>query len=279
MRTIIIVVAIVSASICGCDRTVTIQGESVKDVRFYVSVDGDWTVTRSLHADGQQMTDLWLYDYMGNDLVGILHKTPSDADFGAPSVSMRYGEHTVCVVASRGKEPSAGDGVIEWQQPSDTFWSKLHLTIGSGDASEVSAVLERVATRLRIIVTDDVPNGVADITVNPSEWFYGLDVISGAAVIMKKSYPRVIDVPMTYIGTSGQLSLSVFGLMSEGDWQTSITIEAHEENGGVVGVASLDDVPFARNWTTTASGCLFSQRPDFLFSLDSDWLGSYSVDW
>ena len=39
------------------------------------------------------MTDLWVFDYMGGELVGQVHQVPTDAAWGSPTLSLTYGEH------------------------------------------------------------------------------------------------------------------------------------------------------------------------------------------
>ena len=121
------------------------------------------------------LTDLWLYD--GTTL--LKHQTSDDADFGAPSVDVDYGEHTFYFVASRGTDATTNGTVISWAKPSDTFWASLALTIAPSTASSQSVTLQRVAARLRITITDEVPATLASLCVTPSTWYYGIEVLTG----------------------------------------------------------------------------------------------------
>ena len=66
-----------------------------KTVTFKVNGDfGTPTFTRaSLSADGREMTDLWVFDYMGDECVQSVHQDSGDDDFGEPSLSLAYGAH------------------------------------------------------------------------------------------------------------------------------------------------------------------------------------------
>ena len=92
-----------------------IAGTSEKLVTFALS-NGE-AVTRAT-LEEMNITDLWLFDYVGDDLKNTVHKTD---DFDAITLSMSYGEHTVCIVASRGADPTVTPPVISWAKPSDTL--------------------------------------------------------------------------------------------------------------------------------------------------------------
>ena len=91
------------------------QPTKVKTKKFTFNVKGDFASpifsgdelggmkkAAALSADGQDMTDLWVYDYMDGALVQSVHQTNEDADFGKPVMQLSYGQHHVYFVASRG---------------------------------------------------------------------------------------------------------------------------------------------------------------------------------
>ena len=246
-------------------------------VTFEVS-NGDWNITRALEADGVTMTDLWLFDYVDGALVRTAHKVSTDTDFSSPSMSLQYGEHTLYFVASRGKTPTVDGTEITWAQPSDTFWKAVIVNVGSSSSSVVPVTLDRVATKLRVAVTDEVPEGVTEICVTPDVWWYGIDYVTGAAM-SSQGIERSVAVPASYVGTTGQLAVNVFGMSDSDEWITDITISAKDGDGNVVGIVGLDDVPFERNRATNVSGSLFAAGTTFSVSLNDAWTDSYDIEW
>ena len=100
--------------------------EQVETKRFTFTVKGDFaspTMRGYLTANDNQMTDLWVYDFMGDACVQSLHQAHTDADWGVPQMQLKYGTHHVYFVASRGTEPTVDDvtNTISWSKPSDTF--------------------------------------------------------------------------------------------------------------------------------------------------------------
>jgi len=274
------VLAVVLA-ITACEKGVEVptDGQSkVKRVTFEVVNSGWSVVTRSLEADGQSMTDLWVFDYLDGVLVQTVHKAAGDVDFSEPSVTMTYGEHDVYFVASRGKSPAVSGTEITWGSPSDTFWKAVSVTVGSGSASSVAVALDRVVTKLRVVVNDVVPTGMSSLVLTQTPWFAGIDYITGAAVGQSDD-SRTVAAPSSYVGTSGQLSVNLFSLSDDAEWTADVSIVAKDGDGGVVGRAAIEDVPFVRNRVTEASGNLFAAQNGFSVSLNAEWLDGYSMEW
>ena len=264
---------------CTTDYVTVDDSATVAEKRVTFDVNnGSWSVTRSLEADGVTMTDLWLFDYVDGALVRTAHKVSTDADFSSPSMSLQYGEHTIYFVASRGKTPNVDGTSIAWAQPSDTFWKTVSVTVGSGSSSVVPVTLDRVATKLRVAVTDEVPDGVTQICVTPDVWWNGLDYTTGAAVDSRTT-ERVISVPASYIGTTGQLAVNIFGISDADERMADITITAKDADGNTMGTVSLTDVPFERNRATNVSGSLFAAGTTFSVSLNDEWTDSYNLEW
>ena len=109
--------------------------KSSKNFTFTVKGDfGAATFRRSyLTADGKDMTDLWVFDYMDGVCVQTVHQTADDADWGAPKMSLSYGSHHVYFLASRGEGATVdADGhTITWTGPRDTFWKDYEVEVVS----------------------------------------------------------------------------------------------------------------------------------------------------
>ena len=267
--------------VAACENPVIpeMQDEKpTKRVKFEVNANG-WEVTRALEADGVSMTDLWLFDYVNGELIRTLHKVSTDADFSEPVLTMDYGEHHVYFVASRGKNPTVDGTTISWESTSDTFWKDVAVTVSSAATSSVSVAMDRVATRLRVMVNDEVPEDLMRLVITPALWYYGIDYTTGAAVEEQADAARSINIPASYAGTSGQLAVSIFGISDADEWTTDVSVEAFDGDGNNVGVVALADVPFMRNRTTVASGNLFAAGSTFAVSLNDEWLNDYTIEW
>jgi hypothetical protein len=291
----IILVAVAVALLTACEKpivsdedtigTVVVddEGNAVPTKKFTFTIKGNfsdtWEQTRGyLQADGKDMTDVWVFDYIGDELQQTIHQTASDADFGNPTINAAYGDHTIYFVASRGDSPVIDGTTIFWAKPSDTFWASRSITIAPATATNQSVSLQRVATRLRLTVTDEIPATLAQICITPSHWYYGIDYLTGEATDDRQT-ERTINVPASYIGTTGQLYANFYSMSPSSAWQTDITMKAKDGDGGVISQIGIADVPLERNRVTNYSGTLFNANRTVAISVDSDWGEDISGTW
>lgn len=219
------------------------------------------------------LTDLWMFDYVGEELQQTVHQSNTDEGFGAISASMDYGEHTLYFVASRGTTPTADTDAqtITWAKPSDTFWATASVTVSPSSASSQTVSLSRVATRLRITVNDEVPAGAAKFVITPAQWYYGIDYTTGNGIALSANQPREVNIPSSYIGTTGQLAISIFGFVPSADWQTDITATLKASDESALGQVTLENVSLKRNITTAYSGGILGTAKAFTLTADDVW--------
>ena len=219
------------------------------------------------------LTDLWMFDYVGGELQQTVHQSNTDEDFGVLSASMGYGEHTLYFVASRGTTPTTDTDAktITWVKPSDTFWATATVTVSPSSESSKAVTLSRVATRLRVTVNDEVPVGAAKFVIIPSQWYYGINYTDGNGIAPSSNQPREVNIPSSYIGTSGQLAIAIFGFVPSADWQTDITATLKASDESTLGQVTLEDVALKRNITTAYSGGILGTSKDFTLTADDTW--------
>lgn len=272
--------------VSGCEKSVVDEAtgeeitESVKTKKFTFTCKGDFgnpTFTRGyLSTNDEGMTDLWVLDYMNGSLVQQKHQSSSDDEFGMPSMDLAYGVHHVYFVASRGVDAvlNTTSHKITWGNPRDAFWKDYEVEVLATSNGNRAVTLDRVATRLRVTINDEVPSGIKDVTVTPSRWYYGIDYMSGDATD-EKSEARVVNVPSSYVGTSGDLIISIFGLSGSSEWTTDVAVAAHDNDNAVIGSAQISNAPFKRNRSTDYNGSLFRSSSPITLSLNSDWSDSH----
>ena len=234
-------------------------------------------MTRATLADAQ-LTDLWLFDYMNGSLVNTIHQISDDVNFGAIALNADYGDHNLYFVASRGTTPTVSGTSITWAKPSDTFWHSMSLTVAPGMSATQSVTLSRVVTRLRISVTDEVPATLAKLSITPDHWYCGLDYTTGEPTADTQQ-ARTVEVPSSYIGTIGQLSMSIYGLCSATEYTTDITVSALASDESTIATLTLSDVPFRRNRITSYTGQLFGHANAVSVSVSDGWDDEHAVNW
>jgi hypothetical protein len=265
------------------DDYVDDDGMAYKLTRF--NFDGDFgndVFTRgSMSADGRDMTDLWVFDYVDDDLVQMVHQSSDDDDFGEPELFLAYGAHHLYFVASRGVNPSVDDvdHVITWTSVRDTFWGDYTLTVSESSAVDHDVELGRVVARLKVLLDDVIPSGLSSITVTPETWYYGLDYIDGSMVQDENDVPVTVSVPSSYIGTSGTVYVSIFTISDATEWTTDFTVTARKSDNSVMGTVAVTNAPLKANRTTGYSGRLLSAPKSFGLTLDDGWLNDVVMTW
>ena len=276
----VFVIAALAMVFASCGKDVTIEEAGAKKVSF--DVQGNWNspvFTRgSLSADGKEMTDLWLFDYVDGVLVQTLHQVSADADFGTPAPTLSYGEHRIYFVVSRGGSPVINGTVISWGSIRDTFWKSMAVSVGGASASAYSVALDRVVTKLKITATDAVPEGTATVVVMPGKWYAGLDYLTGQPADMKDSEEMSASVPASMVGTTG-MAVSFFGFSSATEWTTPLTVSARDEDNDIIGLVNVAAAPFMANRATEFSGSLFSTSGTFTITLNDEWDAPWTGTW
>ena len=261
----------------------TVESETVA-VTFNVS--GDFTlstspITRALTADGKEMTDVWVLDYVGGELKQQLHQTSADADFGTPTISLGLGEHHIYFVASRGATPTLDTDAktLTFGTVRDTFWKDYAITITAGTSSGSRAVaLDRVVTKLKVVFSDAIPTGAATFNVTPAQWYYGMNYQTGEPSGANSNRTVTVNIPNTSIGVTGE-SVSIYGLSSVTEWTTDIAINCKKSDDTVLGSATITAAPFVRNRVSEYTGPLFGDNGSMTLSLNTDWNTSHTGTW
>lgn len=234
-------------------------------------------MTRSTLSDAG-VSDLWLFDYLDGALVATVHQTKDDDGFGTVSLTADYGDHMIYFVASAGGEPVVDGTTITWTIPRDTFWKSLVLTVAPATSSNQSVSLQRVVTRFRVAATDEVPDGIATLCLTPSHWYYGLDYTTGEPVDDRNTV-RSVNVPASYIGTSGSLAMAIYGFCPSSGMETDIQVTAKASDESTMADITLSGVPLQRNRITSYSGELFGATRSMSVSVDDTWDEDYDAVW
>ena len=289
------IMALAVATLTACEKEIITEEDATvsdgsaieKTKKFTFTLKGDFSndwkpVTRGyLSADGKDMTDLWVMDYVGGQLVQQIHQSDNTADdFGQPVMNLSYGTHHVYFVASRGASPvlNTTEGTITWSSVRDTFWKDYEVSVVSTSNGNRSVTLDRVVTKLMLAFTDAISNDAFSINFTPATWYYGLNYKTGEPTDATTSQTIVTTLPDSYKGQSGVV-LSYFSISPSDEWTSNISLNSKDGDNHIIGQANMTSVPFIRNRQTEYSGPLFTSGGSMSLSLDSDWEKSVTGTW
>jgi hypothetical protein len=283
----------------SCEKPVITEDETVGNTtatdstttattkKFTFTLKGDFStdwkpVTRGyLQADGKDLTDVWVLDYMDGKLVQQVHQTDNTAeDFGKPVMNLKYGSHHIYFIASRGQgaELDTDTKTITFTKVLDTFYKDYEVSVASSSNGNRAVTLDRVVTRLRLTFTDAVSAETSTITIAPDTWYYGLDYLSGDPCEPKTAQPTTLTIPSTDKGKTG-VQLNLFGFSQADEWKTDVSITAKDADNQTVSSVRLMDVPLKANRITEYAGPLFGSEGAMSLSLNSTWDDAYTGVW
>jgi hypothetical protein len=78
-------------------------------------------------------------------------------------------------------------------------------------------------------------------------------------------------MPASYLETTGELTMSIFGMSVADEWTTAIDITATDASGVTIGKASIAAAPFKRNRSTDYSGPLFGASGETSVTINNEW--------
>ena len=267
---------------CSKDNEFTTPQDTVP---FTFSMKGAFTIsttpmTRSLSADGKDLTDLWVLDYMNNTLVQQLHQVSTDDNFGTPTMNLNVGSHHIYFIASRGKTPTLDteNTVISWSQVSDTFYKDYTVNVVPTSNGNRTVTLDRVVTKVKFIVTDKIPEGAATANITPVKWYYGINYVSGAPADQKDNTTLSLTIPNDCIGINN-FGATMFGFSTTEEWNTNINFSIKKSDDTVLGQTTIENVPFKANRSSELSGPLFGSNGAMTLTLNDVWADAYSTTW
>ena len=266
--------AVVSALILtSCDKVEYVVNNGECEVQFNIDqldLACEDMPTRTVTATEAQMTDIWLMAYSDGSLVKQVHQSSTDDGFGTITLKLDAGDYNFYVVSSRGASPVVDTDAktITWGTVRDTFWAADAMTVTNGTASK-NITLGRVASRLRLELTDVIPAGTEKITFKPSHWYYALNYQTGAALGDSDADINV-NIPASYIGRN-DLSTAFMTISPTTDWTTDITATLKGAEDAALGTVQVNAVPMARNKSTTMNGSIMSGTRNLGINFDDAW--------
>lgn len=279
--------ALYVCSLCSCSEDVQPVVKEVETVPVTFSCRGDFdlqtqAMTRGeLTADGKQLTDIWILDYVGEILQQQLHQVSTDADFGTPTLNLSVGNHNIYFVASRGKLPTLNTDAhtITFATVLDTFYKSLSMNVLASSANGSQNVeLDRCVTKMKVSFTDAIAEGAATINIKPHTWYYAIDYLTGEPTGAATDQTITINIPASEIGST-TTTANIFGFSGTDEWTTDISLNSKNSEGDIIGSASITAAPFRQNRITSYSGPLFSGSDALGISLSSEWLTEYNATW
>ena len=200
--------------------------------------------------------------------------------FGEFSCSLPYGSYTM-VVIGYGYTP---DDVITLTSPvlaefskgrvMETFAATQSVTVSNSDALDLTATLNRIVAKLKIISTDKRAAGADSVRVTFSGGSKAFNPTTGLAV-SNTGFKNTVGIGTAVGERTGSLS---YLFLNADEQSMNVTVETLNAAGTVLFHETVSNVPFQRNRQTKMSGAMYSASSSAgSFLLNDTWLTDTSV--
>ncbi len=227
---------------------------------FYKTSDGtEQYKTTQMRADATTYTTFGHFDLslpMGSYTMVVLGYGLND---GEPAITL-----TSPTSATFGNNPAR-----------ETFAATQAVNItNANDDVDISATLSRVISKLKITSTDGCTENAVNVRTTLSAGGKSFNPTTGLATA-NAGFSNVLPIQSAV----GNPTNSITYLFLATDEQTvNVTIDVLDANGNSISHKVVSNVPFKRNRMTVLTGSVYSADASGDFTVETDWLDDYNMD-
>ena len=259
--------------------TVTVSGFAVSQEEF----SGGTTRAAQDAAEYSGVKSLTLAFYRGATETYKVTQTKDalDADdtFGEFSLSLPMGSYMMVVI---GHGINTGEPAITLTNPTsatfgdkpvrETFVTTQTVNISNTDAVDISATLNRVVSKLKVVSSDTRTNPAYSVRMTFAAGGKSFNPTTGLATV-NTGFSNAIDISYA-VGSASQSNSYLF--LATDEQTMDVTIETLDEDGNAVFSKLVEDVPFKRNRVTKLTGAMYTNNSvSGGFQVETDWLDEY----
>ena len=197
--------------------------------------------------------------------------------FGEFECSLPMGSYTMVVLAYYNSDASP----LELTSPTvaaftgtrayETFATTQAVNISNTNTVDISAILSRIVTMLKVVSTDGKTADVTNVRMTFSAGGKDFNPTTGLAITTTGLTNTVGN--SASVGSTSTSSTMLFLNTDEQD--IDVTIETLDANGNTLFSRTIEDVPFKRNRKTILTGAMYTNTGIAgSFLVDTDWLTS-----
>jgi hypothetical protein len=199
--------------------------------------------------------------------------------FGEFSCSLPMGSYTMVVLGYGSESPitltSPTSAAFTADKGRETFVATQSVNITSTGAVTLTAALERVVTKLKLLSTDIMPTDVAKVNISLAKGGLSFNPTTGFATVNTGHTNEI--TPTTGFGQATAFNTYFFLASDEQEINVTVNVLDAEEHSLFTKV--VENVPFKRNRQTVLRGKLFSAGVGASgFTIETDWLDDHTVD-
>ena len=274
----------------SCNKENEINNQTL--VPIHVNTNGfnvsqeDFEPTRAATTadDYTNINAIILAFYQGNTEIKRLSQLrdamAEGENFGEFNLYLPIGKYTMLVVAYSTNEnspftlTSLTEAAFTGLRVKDTFVATQTVNVTSGNPLALSATLNRIVSKLKIHSTDGCTENAVNVRTTLSAGGKAFSPSTGLAT-SNTGFINVLPIQSTV----GNPTNSITYLFLATDEQTvNVTIDVLDAGGNSISHKVVSNVPFKRNRMTVLTGSVYSADASGDFTVETDWLDDYNMD-
>jgi hypothetical protein len=267
--------ATICAAFCACanDTSEVMEDEETELVTltfspYEQSAMARTTRTATSIASVVNHLDAWITD--GTTTTDI-HQTNTDAGFGTVSMTLdKTKTYTLYAMGHKADGSTLSDGVISFADDKVTHSMFYTTTFSPATTTNLSCLMTRIVADFRMEITDDIPAECKSLRFTISDVFDRWNVTTGGTHQLN----RVSTINCN--GTS--VIFNVYAIVTDAQTLHTVTVEALDENDGVMQERVFENVPLRNGYKTNYRGTFFIDTPMSMSFTVNDWNEYDTVD-
>jgi hypothetical protein len=267
--------ATICAAFCACanDTSEVMEDEETELVTLTFSPYEQSAMARTTRAATSIASvvnhlDVWITD--GTTTTDI-HQTNTDADFGTVSMTLdKTKTYTLYAMGHKADGATLSDGVISFKDDKVTHSMFYTTTFSPATTTNLSCLMTRIVADFRMEITDDIPAECKSLRFTISDVFDRWNVTTGGTHQLNR---------VSTINCNGTSAIfNVYAIVTDAQTFHTVTVEALDENDGVIQERVFKNVPLRNGYKTNYRGTFFIDTPMSMSFTVNDWNEYDTVD-
>jgi hypothetical protein len=267
--------ATICAAFCACanDTSEVMEDEETELVTLTFSPYEQSAMARTTRAATSIASvvnhlDVWITD--GTTTTDI-HQTNTDAGFGTVSMTLdKTKTYTLYAMGHKADGATLSDGVISFTDDKVTHSMFYTTTFSPATTTNLSCLMTRIVADFRMEITDDIPAECKSLRFTISDVFDRWNVSTGGTHQLNR---------VSTINCNGTSAIfNVYAIVTDAQTLHTVTVEALDENDGVIQERVFENVPLRNGYKTNYRGTFFIDTPMSMSFTVNDWNEYDTVD-
>lgn len=277
VKTVAIIMAL-SSSLVGCQSELLDETDTKEEADLIIDLETDDRAnTRTIdisQVKGLALVMVRIANDRHQDMIMC-----TDGNYDNIAFRVPLGAYDIDALATDASDYELDDNYIVLPNGGNIWHARIREYVTeTGKETLVPIQLKRMNSKVVVTPLDEIPENCKSITVTLT---YGSDTMSttGGIISQNKVLTKTVEVPESYKGTMGRLSIGLYTLLERIVTTVTIDIQAMDGENNVIGQVDNYDVILRRNQQAYVKGYLFTSKVNSGIAIDYDWGDFLEYQW